>query len=111
MAAKKKSALQEYLQRLIRARPNDAVRLAFMEAEEAGSVIGTLDLALLSEIKRGANGAVEVKLVDRAELIEKLAELESAERAESAAGANFFEALDRAAGALDTVGGGAADEV
>ena len=97
MAAKKKTTLQEYLERLIRARPNDAVKLVFMGPEDAER-IGRVDLALLSEIKRGANGAMEVKLVDRAEAAAALMELQRAQEAEKSAGANFYEALDRAAG-------------
>lgn len=105
MAAKKPTALEEYLRRLIRARPNDAVKLAFLNPEDADSIDG-LDLALLSEVKRSGSGAVEIKLADRMKIIAALMELQRAENAEKAAGANFYEALDRAAGVLKATADG-----
>ena len=110
MSKSKKTAIQEYLELLIRARPNDAVKLAFMEPEDAGKIDG-LELSLLSEVKRGANGAMEIKLVDRAELLERLGELKRAEEAEKAEDANFYEALDRAAARLAAKTAEEADEI
>jgi hypothetical protein len=52
-----------------------------------------------------------VKLVDRAEAAAALMELQRAQEAEKSAGANFYEALDRAAGLLKTGEAGEADEV
>ena len=108
-----KLQLGTYLEKLLRARPNDAVKLAFMPPDKADG-IGRLDLSLLSELKRGTNGTVEIKLVDRAEILEKLAELEKAEREENSAGANFYAALDEAARLLNTTpekSGGGDDEI
>lgn len=108
-----KLQLRTYLEKLLRARPNDAVKLAFMPPDKADG-IGRLDLSLLSELKRGTNGTVEIKLVDRAEILEKLAELEKAEREENSAGANFYAALDEAARLLNTTtekSGGGDNEV
>ena len=49
-------------------RPNDCVKLALDPEAE----IEELDLSLLSELKRSDKGAVEVKLMDRAALLEFL---------------------------------------
>lgn len=35
----------------------------------------TLDLSLISEVKRGANGAIEIKLIDRVSILYRLLEL------------------------------------
>lgn len=110
MSKSNKTVIQEYLERLIRARPNDAVKLAFLSPEDAGK-IGKLDLQLLSELKRGAQGGMEIKLVDRAELIEKLAELQRTQEAEKTDGANFYEALDRAAGLFNPPDAEEKDEI
>lgn len=52
-------------------RPNDCVRLAMGELDR----LDDLDLSLLAEIKRSDKGAVEVKLVDRMAVMERLLEL------------------------------------
>lgn len=52
-------------------RPNDCVRLALQEDVD----IDRLDLSLLSEIKRSDKGGVEIKLMDRMRVIERLLEL------------------------------------
>lgn len=57
-----------YAARLAFGRSNDCVRLA-LDPEAA---IEELDLSLLSELKRSDKGAVEVKLMDRAALLEFL---------------------------------------
>lgn len=49
-------------------RANDCVRLAL----ENGSDLGSLDLSLLSEVKRSEKGMVEVKLIDRLRALELL---------------------------------------
>ena len=53
------------LARLVLARQNDAVKLAFMSEEELKTRLGKLDLSPLAELKRNQNGAVELKFVDR----------------------------------------------
>lgn len=50
-------------------RANDCVRLALEENPR----LGQLDLSLLSEIRRNDKGAVEVKLIDRLQVLEQLA--------------------------------------
>ncbi len=82
------------LRRLAFGRINDALELlkddfCFDHAEK-------LDLFNVSEIKRAKGGGVEVKFFDRLEALEKLAELESAERGETGAD-SFFTALRKSA--------------
>lgn len=50
---------------------NDCVRLAL----EEGVQLGKLDLSLLSEIKKNEKGTVEIRLVDRLQALEQLAQL------------------------------------
>ena len=50
--------------------PNDCVRLAL---EELPDMKG-LDLSLLSEIKRSDKGMVEIRLIDRVKVLERLAQ-------------------------------------
>ena len=57
-----------------------------------------LDLTLLQEIRRGANGVVEVRLADRLKAIELLAALLDRE---SAGDATFFAGLEQAGQRLD----------
>jgi len=52
---------------------NDCVRLVLEEE----SPLKSLDLSLLTEVKRSDKGAVEVKLVDRLRALEQLAVLAS----------------------------------
>ena len=79
---------------------NDAVKLAFLEPEQKEE-IANLDLRMVSEVKRGANGAVEVKLLNRIALLELLAGLlgETAKPEKSQA-ESFFTAMDAAAARL-----------
>lgn len=71
-------------------RTNDCVRLALEQDVD----IDKLDLSLLSEIRRSDKGAVEVKLMDRMRVLERLLELgDGGDEAE-----DFFRALCRACG-------------
>ena len=47
---------------------NDCVRLALEDDPQ----LGRLDLSLLSEVKRNDKGTVEIKLIDRLRILEKL---------------------------------------
>ena len=47
---------------------NDCVRLAL----EDDPKLGRLDLSLLSEVKRNDKGTVEIKLIDRVKVLERL---------------------------------------
>lgn len=50
-------------------RANDCVRLALEDTPD----LGTLDLSLLSEVKRNEKGTVEIRLIDRLRALEQLA--------------------------------------
>lgn len=86
----------ELLKKLAASSPNDAVKLLFLEQEDL-DCLDKLDLALIKEIKRAANGTIELKLIDRLEIIKQLAELDPDCSAESEAKSSFYAALDRAA--------------
>lgn len=66
-----------YLGTLAFGRCNDCVKLALEDAPE----VEKLDLRLLSEIKRNEKGTVEVKLLDRLEILEQLQRLMGANSA------------------------------
>lgn len=70
---------------------NDCVKLVMEEDPD----ISSLRLDLLSELKRGSNGTVEIKLLDRVKALERLLELlgGTSNEAES-----FFRALEDAGG-------------
>ncbi len=56
------------------------VRLGFGRGQECGALLSgewedEMDLSLVSEVKRGSNGTVEVKLIDRVGLLLRLLEL------------------------------------
>lgn len=70
---------------------NDAVKLAYL-GESERDVIDGLALGCLTEFKRNANGTVEIKLADRAAVLEKLLEQMGGDDAGAAA---FLQALDR----------------
>ena len=72
-------------------RANDCVRLVL----EEGTDIGTLDLDMLTEVKRSDRGGVEVKLVDRLAVLERL---ETILRQEGADPTAFLQALGTACG-------------
>ena len=56
---------------IARVRFNDVVRLAYLTEEQADQIDG-LDLTALREFKRSPSGAVEIKLADRVEVLEKV---------------------------------------
>ena len=61
--------IRRQLRRLANGKANDCVRLAMGEEVD----IESLDLTLLTEIKRSEKGVVEIKLVDRMKVLEQLA--------------------------------------
>lgn len=78
---------------------NDAVRLVFLNPEN-NRLPGKLDLRMISEIKRSSNGSVEIKLLNRIELLKLLAELTSEQSPAPGDGdeaERFFSAMDKAA--------------
>lgn len=64
------------LHRMAFYRPNDAIRIAM---EEGGVDVRRLKLEGISEFKRHANGAVEIKFFDRLKALELLLELQGEE--------------------------------
>ncbi len=73
---------------------NDAVKLAYLTEAER-DVIDGLALGCLTEFKRSGSGTVEIKLADRAAVLEKLLEHLGGDDAGAAA---FLQALDQPAG-------------
>ena len=94
MTQEENTALLAQLRELAFGRANDAVKLIFLEPERIDEIDG-LDLRMVSEVKRAANGAVEVKLISRLALLELLGSMAGAS-AESGA-ESFFRAMDAAA--------------
>lgn len=86
--------------RLAFGRPNDAIRLLFMEKDEQDA-LDELDLSMVEDVKRHSNGTVEIKLVSRVELFKLLAELIEPEEDRSTGAEEFFMAMDKAAGSLE----------
>ena len=98
MNKKRSAAADKLLERLAVSSPNDAVKLLYLSAEDVSELEG-LDLSLLSEIKRGPKGEVELKFVNKLAIIRELIELNAA--AQSAAGDGFYAALDKSAKLLE----------
>ena len=67
-------------------RANDCVRLAL----EPDADVDSLDLSLLQEIRRNDKGTVEIRLIDRLRVLERLLALERGGEDEAAA---FFRAM------------------
>lgn len=84
---------EEVLRKMYRmgqARVNDVVRLAYLTQEQADQ-IGSLDLRALKEFKRSSTGSVEIRLVDRVEVLEKVMALLDHEGQMS--GSSFLQAM------------------
>ena len=60
-----------HMWKLANAGATDAVRMACFPEEEWGDV-KKMDLDGVTEFKRGANGVIELKFVDRGKLLERL---------------------------------------
>ena len=71
---RRRKELMNCLRRLAKWQANDAVRLAFLAPEELGA-LEELDLLGVTELRRSANGAVEVKFADRVKVLEMLREM------------------------------------
>ena len=99
-----RQAEQRLILRLARSmmkKSNDAVKLAYLEGDNLTEQIDGLDLSLLSELKRNANGTVEIKLVDRVKALTELtALLREAQGCEPATrqAESFYRALETRAG-------------
>ena len=75
-------------------RANDAALLAFLDEENTG-MIPELELKALREFKRGASGGMEIKLIDRAHILEVL--LEHLDDEHKSTGTGLFRALEQLA--------------
>ena len=69
----KRDELLAGIQKLANYRPNDAVKLAFFSEKDIEKVDG-LDLSAVTEFKRGKDGGMEMKFVDRLETLKWLLE-------------------------------------
>ena len=86
------------LEELAYGKANDAVRLVMTDEPMHREMIDELDLSLLSEIKRGSNGVIEIKLINRLDALELLAKLVGSDTVKKAPQAdNFFRAMESAA--------------
>ena len=68
-----------YLRKLAEWKVNNAVKLLFLEADGV-SKVGRLDLAGVTEVKRSANGSLEVKCVDKVRVLSMMRELMDRDR-------------------------------
>lgn len=74
----RRKALLGQMERLAAARVNDAVKLAYLDPELEGfGAVDGLDLTALRGFKRAPNGTVELTLVDRLAVLERLFQIES----------------------------------
>lgn len=93
---KKKDVIRE-LCKLAFGRTNDAVKLVFT-CEDGMDAVDGLDLSLLSEVKRGSGGSIEIKLINRLEALSLLTKLlEPAQEAGGESARALFHAMDEAA--------------
>ena len=79
----KRDRIIKRLSEMAFARPNDAVRLLTDDCDELKNELGGLDLMSVSEIKRGSNGVIEIKFIDRLKAIETLLSLTETEESGS----------------------------
>lgn len=98
---KKRSAYADkLLEKLAVSSPNDAVKLLYLGTEDIAKLEG-LDLSLLSEVKRGPKGEVELKFVNKLAIIRELIELNASAAAQGAPNDGFYAALDKSARLLE----------
>ena len=97
---KKRSAYADkLLEKLAVSSPNDAVKLLYLGQEDM-SVLD--DLSMLSEIKRGPKGEVELKFVNKLAVLRELIDLKNARNESEVRGDGFYAALDKSAKLLGT---------
>ena len=85
------------LSKIVFGKPNDAVKLIFLDTENELEILDKLDLTMLSEIKRGTGGSVEVKLLSRIEAMKLLLDAAEPEEREQSEAGSLLEAIDSAA--------------
>ena len=72
----------EALKKIAFGRANHGVELAYLE-KTTPQRVQRMDLSAVAEFKRGSNGTVEVKFIDRVKALQALAELLSGEGGEA----------------------------
>ena len=87
------------LRKLAFASVSDAIKLVAGENSRRDGEIEKMDFFAVSEIKRGANGAVEIKFFDRLKALALLCELENDKTADCSA-KGFFDAISKGAEAI-----------
>ena len=92
-----RTRLLKRLGRMAFGRVNGAARLAVKGDKLTDEELARLDLTMLAEVKRGAGGAVEVKLVNRLEVIKLLLDELRRDTAETTGAAGFLAAMGEAA--------------
>ena len=93
-AQRDRKEILEQIRSMARSRPNDAVKLAFLDQEQMESIDG-MNLMMLSELKRSGNGGVEIKLNDPLQTMERLLELLDDQKERQAE--SFFQAYEAGA--------------
>jgi len=99
MKKSNRSAIMKRLSDLAFGKTNDIVKLAFLDPNQGLDQLDALDLTLLSEVKRAANGAVELKLVDRLDAMQLLLQQMEEQKPKAASGEaeQFLQAIQEAA--------------
>ena len=85
----------EGLRRLAFGDIQDAITLLFESEENILSVLPTLDLFNVSEIKKQKGGGMEIKFFDRIKALEKLREVIGSDDKQTAV--SFYDALEKSA--------------
>ena len=68
---------KKYLEKLCFGKPNDIVKLVLYNDSLTQYQLARLDLTAVSEIKKGKDGAFEIKLIDRIKALEYWESLET----------------------------------
>lgn len=100
---KREKAIFQKLLRLADRKSNDAVRLAFLDKKDAEE-IHKMELGALTGLKQHANGAMEIKLVDRLAVYDRLIAL--AKQGGSEELEAFLRAAETRGGADNAAAGG-----
>lgn len=92
-AMKRRNVLLREIRRLAECPANDAVRLAFLSSDGLEE-LEKLDLSAVTEFKRGKDGAVELKFIDRLSALKWLME----QTGEDPRAERLYRALEQTAG-------------
>ena len=93
----KREEIIERLRKLTESRSNDIVKLVFTNSQEDLQSVDDMDLTLLTEIKRNEKGAVEIKLINKFDVLKFLIDLTEGVDCGSSENKldNFLQALDK----------------